>query len=63
MVAQSEPLVEHFTRQENGPWVIAAAVNDISGWVEIADIGCTLRLSEVYYRIIFPVPLVGEVLG
>ena len=26
VVAQSEPLVEHFTRQGNGLWVIAAAV-------------------------------------
>ena len=63
VVAQSEPLVEHFTRQGNGPWVIAAAVNDISGCVEIAGIGCTLQLSEVYYRIIFPVPPVEEALG
>ena len=54
VVAQSVPLVEHFTRQSNGEWVIAATVRDISETVALDSIGCTLRLSEVYDRIIFP---------
>jgi Uma2 family endonuclease len=54
VVAQSTPMVEHFTRQSNGEWVIAATVRDISETVVLDSIGCTLRLSEVYDRIVFP---------
>jgi len=55
IVAQSQPLVEHFARQENQPWVIAASVCELSDDVRIASIDCTLRLAEVYDRIVFPV--------
>jgi Uma2 family endonuclease len=54
VVAQSTPLVEHFVRQSNGEWVIAATATDLSESVVLSSIGCTLRLSEVYDRIVFP---------
>jgi Uma2 family endonuclease len=54
VVAQSMPLVEHFARQSNGEWVIAASVRDLSETVGLDSIGCTLRLSEVYDGMIFP---------
>ncbi|MEK6408854.1 MAG: Uma2 family endonuclease [Acidobacteriota bacterium] len=53
VVAQNRPLVEHFARQPNGQWVIAATATDLSESVVLSSIGCTLRLSEVYDRIVF----------
>jgi Uma2 family endonuclease len=54
VVSQTRPLVEHFARQENGQWVIAASVAELSDIVRIDSIDCTLRLDEVYERIEFP---------
>jgi Uma2 family endonuclease len=54
VVAQSMPLVEHFARQPNGEWVIAASARDLSETVALGSIRCSLRLSEVYDRIVFP---------
>lgn len=53
LVAQSRPLIEHFAREENGKWVIAATATDLSQSVVLSSIGCTLRLSDVYDRIVF----------
>jgi len=53
VVAQSTPLVEHFARQSNGEWAIAATATELSETVGLSSIGCTLRLSEVYDRIVF----------
>lgn len=54
VVAQTRPLIEHFARQENGQWVIAASVAELSDVVRIDSINCVLRLDEVYERIEFP---------
>jgi Uma2 family endonuclease len=56
VVAQNKPLVEHFTRQPNGQWLIAVAVTDPAGSVALTSIGCRLHLGEVYDRIVFPAP-------
>lgn len=53
VVAQDRALVEHFARQENGQWVIAATAANLSDSVVLTSIGCTLRLSDVYDRIVF----------
>lgn len=47
VVAQNRPLVEHFARQPNGQWVIAATATEISETVVLSSVGCSLRLSEV----------------
>lgn len=60
VVAQSMPLVEHFARQSNGEWVIAASARDLSETVVLNSIGCTLRLSDIYDRIVFPEPAEEE---
>jgi Uma2 family endonuclease len=60
VVAQSMPLVEHFARQPNGQWVIAATATELSGTVVLSSIGSTLRLSDVYDRIVFPEPAEEE---
>jgi Uma2 family endonuclease len=54
IVAQSLPLVEHFARQSNGEWVTGAKATELSDTVILSSINCTLRLSEVYDRIVFP---------
>ena len=54
IVAQDRPFIEHFARQENGLWVIAASVTELSGSVHIASINCALQLAEVYDRVEFP---------
>jgi len=56
VVAQNRPLVEHFARQPNGQWVIAATATDLSETVVLNSIGCMLRLSDIYDRIVFPAP-------
>jgi Uma2 family endonuclease len=53
VVAQGQPLIEHFTRLKDGEWLLAASVSDRAGGVHLASIDCTLRLSEVYDRIVF----------
>lgn len=50
------PLIEHFTRQPNKQWLIAAAATDLAESVALGSIDCELRLSEVYDRIVFPAP-------
>lgn len=54
VVAQSRPLVEHFARQPNGQWLIAATATELAQSVALTSIDCLLRLSEVYDRIVFP---------
>ena len=54
IVAQNRPSIEYFSRQENGLWVIAASVVELSESIHIASVNCALRLVEVYDRIEFP---------
>lgn len=56
VVAQSMPLIEHFARQANGQWVIAATATELADTVVLDSIGCTLRLSDVYDRVVFAHP-------
>jgi Uma2 family endonuclease len=54
IVAQDLPFIEHFARQENGLWLIAASVIELSDSIHIASIDCALQLAEVYDRVEFP---------
>src|SRR5215470_14061641 len=54
IVAQNRPSIEHFARQENGQWVIATSVIELTESVHIASVNCTLQLAEVYDRVEFP---------
>jgi Uma2 family endonuclease len=53
LVSQSLPLVEHYRRQPDGGWLYSS-VSGLQGSVSIASIGCSLRLADVYDRIVFP---------
>ncbi len=51
-ISQTEPLVEQFTRKQDGLWV-ATSTKGLDGAVVLASIGCTLLLSEIYERVTF----------
>jgi Uma2 family endonuclease len=53
LVSQSKPLIEHYRRQPDGAWLYSL-VSGLEGNVSLASIGCTLRLADVYDRIVFP---------
>lgn len=53
LVAQNEPVISHYIRQADGGWSYYIYQGQAER-VPIQSIGCTLRLAEVYDRIIFP---------
>lgn len=55
LVAQNRPRIEHYVRQADGQWLYSAA-DDLEAQVEIATVGCVLRLAEVYERVTFAEP-------
>lgn len=57
VVAQNQPLIERFSRQENGLWVIAETVRDLAATIQIPSLNCVLPLAEIYTDIVFPPPV------
>jgi Uma2 family endonuclease len=53
LVWQDMPLIEHFIRQADGNWLMVTALG-LDASLNIASLGCTLELSEVYRLIEFP---------
>lgn len=53
LVSQTEPLVEHFSRQADGSWSYRSC-QELEQSLTIAALGCTLRLADVYDRLVFP---------
>jgi Uma2 family endonuclease len=53
LVSQIRPLIDHFVRRPDGQWLYSS-VDELSGSVEIASIGCRLDLVEIYARVDFP---------
>ena len=56
LIAQSEPRVECYTRQEDGELWLFSEVTDLSATVHLASIECDLPLTEAYRRVTFPPP-------
>jgi hypothetical protein len=54
LVSQSRPQLEHYLRQPNGEWLYSSA-KELEGTLYLAAVDCTLRLREVYDRIVFPI--------
>jgi len=52
LIAQSEPRVEHFARQSDDSWLLRIA-KSLDAEIEIASIGCILKLREIYERVPF----------
>ena len=53
LVAQDQPLVEHFTRQSPDTWQITRIVG-LDATVELPSIACRLSLEEIYAEVEFP---------
>jgi Uma2 family endonuclease len=53
LIAQDEPHVEHFTRQQNG-WILYNIIRDLESKLSISSIDCTISLAGLYDRIKFP---------
>lgn len=52
LIAQDQPLIEHYTRQADGKWLYFT-VRDLADTVDLPAIDCRLPLAEVYDRIRF----------
>ena len=52
MLSQFQPFLEHYTRQENGHWVLTE-VAGLDAMLRLPSIGCDLPLSAVYERVEF----------
>jgi Uma2 family endonuclease len=53
LVSQDGCRVEHFTRLSDGEWPTAVTITDPDGMLEIASIGCRLRMTDIYDQIYF----------
>ena len=53
LVSQQAPLIEHFERQADGSWSYHV-YQGLEESLTIKSINCTLKLSDVYARIVFP---------
>jgi len=52
LVSQDRPQIEHYHRQADGEWTYRLHVG-LEASVAIASIACTLRLADVYDRVVF----------
>ncbi|MEM9353319.1 MAG: Uma2 family endonuclease [Planctomycetota bacterium] len=52
IVSQNEPRVEHYARQGGDHWLLSDAAGP-EGRIELASLGATIRLADVYARIGF----------
>jgi Uma2 family endonuclease len=61
LVSQTKQFVEHFRRQPDDTWNLSEAAG-LDATVTVPSIACTLRLADVYDRIVIPEsqPELGE---
>ena len=52
LVSQTEARVEHFRHQPDGTWKMQEAIG-LNSMVVLSSISCTLKLADVYDRIVF----------
>jgi Uma2 family endonuclease len=53
LVSQTKAHIEHFIRRSNGEWLYSLQ-RGLDGNLELASVGCTLALADIYDRIVFP---------
>ena len=51
LIAQDSVHVEHFTRREDGRWLLSET-DDLGSVLDLPSIGCRLALSDVYERVL-----------
>ncbi|MCW3062262.1 MAG: uncharacterized protein JWQ02_4083 [Capsulimonas sp.] len=52
LIAQDQPNVELYTRQESDKWLFTV-VHSVEGIVNLDAIGCTLPMDKLYDRVVF----------
>jgi hypothetical protein len=55
LIAQDRPFIEHYRRQRDGTWLWRSHAS-LKAKFEIATIGCSLKLADVYDRIALKEP-------
>ena len=50
LVSQAEPLLELFSRQADGRWILSEA-RGLDATLHIETLGCSIRLEDVYRRV------------
>lgn len=53
LIAQKQVQVERYVRQPDNRWLLADEVQAADGNLELASIGCTLNVADVYRRVEF----------
>jgi Uma2 family endonuclease len=53
LVAQDQPLVEPYHRQEDGPLTLHT-LEGLEAQLHVPSLGCTVALADVYDRLVFP---------
>lgn len=61
LISQTEPLVEHFSLDKSGFWVLRATVSELTETIKISSIGCELKMMEIYDRVDFPTSIKNEI--
>ena len=59
LISQSEPRIEHYSREASGKWVRTVA-RGLEAVLEIPSIGCVLQLRDIYDRVDFSQKEEGE---
>src|ERR1700726_351741 len=52
LVSQSRPQVDHFMRDDDGPWLLSAAT-DLAATIVLPSIQCRLAMAEIYHKVKF----------
>ena len=52
MLSQFQPFIEHYTRQDNGQWVLTEVMG-LDAVLRLLSIGCDLPLTAIYERVEF----------
>ncbi|MGC4003048.1 MAG: Uma2 family endonuclease [Pirellulales bacterium] len=53
LIAQDRVRIERFVRQDDGDWKLSAFV-DPTAVVDLASVGCALRVADIYAGVEFP---------
>jgi Uma2 family endonuclease len=52
LVSQSRPQVDHFMREDDGPWLLSAA-SDLAATIVLPSIQCQLDMARIYKKVRF----------
>jgi Uma2 family endonuclease len=53
LVSQSQPHVDHFTRQDDGSQWLLSSVDDLAATIVLSSIQCQLAMAEIYHKVKF----------